>query len=71
MVEVGQKVRFDPFKEVTGFASIDNRGKIVTGTVVFVNHSNRWFLVEYESGGNKLRTSFMFSQLGEDVTICG
>ncbi len=71
MIKVGQKVRFDPFEEITGFGSNDNRGKPVKGTVVMVNEPHRWFSVEYECGGVKQRTSFKFSQLGEDVKICG
>ncbi len=71
MLVSGVKVQFDPFKETTGFASEDNRGKLVTGTIVLVNYLNKWFSVEYECGGVKQRTSFTFSQIGEDVTICG
>lgn len=71
IVAIGQKVQFDPFEEITGFGSDSNRGNYVTGTVVMVNEPHRWFSVEYECGGVKLRTSFLFSQIGEDVTICG
>jgi hypothetical protein len=71
MVVVGDKVRFDPFYEITGFGSSDNRGKVVKGTVVFVHYEHKWFSVEYDCDGVKQRTSFKFSQLGEDVKICG
>lgn len=71
MVEVGQKVRFDPFGEITGFGSNDNRGNYVTGTVVMVNEPHKWILVEYYCGGVKQRVSFKFSQIGKDVWICG
>ena len=71
MIEVGQKVRFDPFIEITGFASADNRGRYVTGTVVMVNHDHRWFSVDFSINGVKQRTSFKFSQIGKDVLICG
>lgn len=67
--EVGQKVRFDPFKEITGFASEDHRNNPVTGIVVMVNEPHKWFSVEY--GNPKMRTSFKFSQIGKDVLICG
>lgn len=69
MVKVGQKVRFDPFEEITGFGSNDNRGKYVTGTVVMVNEPHKWFLVEY--GDPKARTSFKFCDIGERVRIVG
>lgn len=71
IVAIGQKVQFDPFKEITGFASEDNRGKTVTGNVVMVNYEHKWFSVEYECGGVKQRTSFKFCQIGKDVCICG
>lgn len=71
MVEMGDKVRFDPFKETTGFASEDHKGKMVTGTVMLLSPENGWFAVEYKSGGYKLWTSFKFSQIGKDVFICG
>lgn len=69
MIKVGQKVRFDPFAEVTGFGSNDNRGNYVTGTVVLVNYKNEWFSVIY--GSPEQRTSFKFSDIGDGVTICG
>lgn len=71
MITTDDKVRFDPFKEITGFASEDNRGKIVTGTVVLINYRKKLFWVEYDCGGTKQRTSFKFSQIGKDVLICG
>lgn len=71
MVIAGDTVQFDPFKEITGFASEDNRGKLVTGTVVEVNYKHKWFSVEYSCGGEKQRTSFKFSQIGKDVRLCG
>lgn len=70
MIIAGDTVQFDPFKEITGFASEDNRGKMVTGTVVEVNYANKWFSVEYSCGGEKQRTSFKFSQIGKDVRTC-
>lgn len=69
MILVGDTVLFDPFDEITGFASEDNRGNHVMGTVVMVNHENKWFSVEYSINGVKQRTSFKFSQLGKDVHI--
>ena len=66
MIKVGQKVRFDPSRFWIGYAVEDCRGD-VTGTVVMVNHKHGWFSVKY----GDLRTSFMFSQIGKDVKICG
>lgn len=71
MIRVGQKVQFDPFHETTGFASEDNRGNKLIGTVVMVNGPHKWFSVEYECGGAKMRTSFKFYQIGKWVKICG
>ena len=69
VVKVGQKVRFDPFESITGFASNDNRGNIVTGTIVGVSYSHKWFSVEY--GNPKQRTSFKFCDIGKSVKVCG
>ena len=71
MITVDDKVQFDPFEVITGFASDLNRGNIVTGTVVMVNYANKWFSVEYECGGGKQRTSFKFCDIGKAVKICG
>lgn len=69
MVQVGQKVRFDPFETTTGFASEDNRGKPVIGTIVMINEPHQWFSVEY--GEPKMRTSFKFCDIGKEVNFCG
>lgn len=71
MITIDDKVQFDPFIHITGFASEDNKGNTVTGTVVEINYANKWFSVEYDCGGEKQRTSFKFSQIGKDVLICG
>ncbi len=71
MVEVGQKVKFDPFITVQGFGSEDNKGKKVDGTVVYVNVPHKWFSVEYNCGGVKQRYSFKFCEIGKSVNICG
>ena len=71
MVVIDDNVMFDPFKDITGFASEDNRGRMVIGTVVLVNYENEWFSVDYKIMDNMLRTSFKFSQIGKDVLICG
>lgn len=69
MITVDTKVWFDPFEEMTGFASELNRGQIVTGKVVYVNYPHRWFSVEY--GEPKQRTSFKFSSIGKEVKVVG
>ncbi len=69
MVKIGQKIRFDPFYAITGFASEDNKGNHLTGTVIYVNEAHQWFSVEY--GDPKTRTSFKFCDIGKEVKICG
>ena len=68
-IEVGQKVRFDPFRDITGFASDMNRGRDVRGKIVYVNEPHKWFLVEY--GKPKARVSFKFCDLGHGVQVLG
>ena len=67
MVEVGQKVRFDPFDFAHGYGCEQVRGNMVIGTVVMVNEPHRWFSVEY--GNPKARVSFKFCDVGEAVKL--
>ena len=67
MIQVGQKVKFDPFLYLTGYGVWDIRGEIVTGTVTYVNYAHRWFSVAWEN----TRHSFKFHDIGSVVTICG
>ena len=71
MVVIDDKVQFDPLKEIQISGLTIDKGKMVTGTVVFINYAHKRFAVEYESGGVKQRTSFKFSQVGKDVLVCG
>ena len=68
MIQLGQKVKFDPFVEIHGFGVAEARD-IVTGRVVFINARHKWFSVEY--GDPKQRTSFNFADIGKGVIICG
>lgn len=64
IVEVGQKVYFDPFADVHNAYGVDFlRGGVTEGTVDFINEKGHWFSVVY----GKLRTSFFFSEIGKKV----
>lgn len=69
-VDVGQKVRFDPFMYGQGALADLVLGNRTTGTIVYVNELHRWFSVEYGKDGNKQRTSFNFADIGKTVKIC-
>ena len=69
MLKVGDTVHFDPFTDITGFGSNDNRGNYVTGEVVMINARNKWFSVEY--GKTKARASFKFCDIGKSVNVSG
>ena len=67
MINIGQKVRFSPFKGINSSGmSVDST--VTTGTVKYVNDKHRWFSVEY--GDPKMRISFDFNDIGKDVKIC-
>ena len=66
-MRIGQKVRFDPFEGIK-FSDVTSLRKEVTGTIVAINEKHKWFSVEY---GNKMRTSFKFSDVGSVVTLIG
>lgn len=68
MLEVGQKVVFDPYKGVKGFDK-EYYSRDVVGKICYVNYPHRWFGVEW--GNPKQKTSFKFSQIGEDVKLHG
>ena len=64
IVEVGQKVYFDPFADAHNFYGCEAiRGGVTEGTVDFINEKGRWFSVVY----GKLRTSFFFNEIGKKV----
>ena len=67
-VNIGQKVRFDPFETGLGFGIDAVRGE-VTGTVVEIYPEHKWFSVVY--GEHKQRISFKFCDIGERVTVIG
>lgn len=64
-ITVGQEVCFDPFINITGFASEDCRGNYVIGKVVYVNQLHQWFSVDFDGQ----RTSFKFCDVGDTVML--
>ena len=67
-VEVGQKVRFDPFEGAFGYGIESCRGK-VTGTIADVYPEHKWFSVVF--GDPQQRMSFKFCDIGERVKFVG
>ena len=65
MIQVGQRVRFDPFAAVRN--SCERITATTVGTVVWINAPHKWFLVQY---GNNQRISFKFSEIGQNVHLC-
>ena len=63
MIQVGQKVRFDPLAAIR---SQKETSEYITGTVVFVNEPHKWFSVQY---GESERASFKFYEIGQKVHI--
>ena len=69
MIEVGQKVRFIPYWNITGHDDEETKlEKTVTGKVIFVHRKHKQFTVKYTSrGGNEQKETFKMSQIGQDV----
>ena len=65
MIQVGQKVRFDALYGCK--QSIDKITAYTIGTVVYVNEPHKCFSVQY---GDDQRTSFKFTEIGQNVTLC-
>lgn len=68
MIEVGTKVSFDAFGQMSN-QSIIREHLYTTGTVVYVNENHKWFSVEY--GNPKARDSFKFCEIGKEVKVIG
>ena len=72
IIEIGQKVIFDPLDGVT----LQMRGakererREVVGTVIYINEDHLYFTVEYYDGGCTIRTNFKFYDIGKTVRIC-
>ena len=67
-LKVGQKVRFIPLKDVRVFGFEDDKSE-KTGVITYINVPHRWFLVEYDGVGCKLRSGYKFSDIGLTVFI--
>lgn len=67
-LKVGQKVRFIPLKDVRVFGFEDD-GSEKTGVITYINIPHRWFLVEYDGIGCKLRSGYKFTDVGLTVFI--
>ena len=65
MIQVGQRVHFDAFWYMR--MSVERAVADVIGTVEYVNEPHHWFSVRY---GENQHTSFMFSEIGENVWLC-
>lgn len=70
MIKLGDKVRFDCLKDIKIRGTACGQ-EYVTGTVIEVHEDRNWFAVEYCLGEDdtKLRTSFHFADLGENVVL--
>ena len=66
MIKVGQRVTFDPTRDLHSQQDHTSARVKATGTVVYVNDRHGWFSVMYDG----LRTSFKFTQIGQEVRIC-
>ena len=70
MIEVGQKVKFDPFKGLNDGRGLPLISTVMTGTVVEVHEDHRWFSVEYvDEEKTKQRISFNFHDIGDAVKL--
>ena len=62
MIKLGQKVRFNPYEDMRGYGVGLIRGDL-TGTVILVHPSHRYFIAEYGDGEAKFKTSFKFNDV--------
>ena len=74
MVCIGTRVHFVPFIEDTRPRTIneirDARRK-ASGTVIYINKPHKYFTVEFNWHGQKMRESFKLCDIGEAVEVIG
>ena len=68
MIKVGQKVEFDPYKDIKAPGLVDI-SEIVEGIVHFVHPTHHWFNVEYGGDEGKRLIGFKFDDIGRLVTL--
>ena len=64
MIEVGQRVKYDPFQYIS-YLGVGEVRRVVTGVVTYVNQKRGWFTVE----NNGIRTTYSFTDFGKDVRV--
>lgn len=67
MVRLGQKVEFNPLHGIRLYGDICT--ELVTGTVIFINEEKRWFMVEYDNNGIRLKIGFHFNDIGKNIEL--
>lgn len=68
MIKVGQKVRFNPFKDIRTYG-LSNANENVEGVVHFVHPTHCWFNVEYDGGAGKQLLGFRFDDIDKAVKL--
>ena len=73
MIDIGQKMTFVPcFLYSDKDTKHEHRCKMITGKVIYVNRRHKQFTVKYSfGGGTKMKETFKFSQIGQDIHIVG
>ena len=70
MIKIGQKVRIYPLlADAPGIEKTAFKQMSSVGVVVGENQRGGWFLVEYEAGGTKLRTTFRPEDIDEGKVV--
>lgn len=70
MIRVGQKVRVHPlWDDPPGVDKKAFKQMQAAGVIIAVNHRGGWFLVEYEAGGTKLRSSYRLEDIDEGKVV--
>lgn len=70
MVEVGQRVRFIPYWNLSEHDNArTKKAKTVTGVVTIVNYKHRVFWCEYEYKGVRQIETFNFADIGVAVSV--
>ena len=58
-------------RKATQIAEIRDARRKASGTVIYINKPHKYFTVEFDWHGQKMRESFKFCDLGEAVEVIG
>ena len=67
MIVIGDKVQFVPCFNEGQLSPAERKAATVAGEVVYINHRNKYFTVQFKNGPATATESFKFWEIGSRV----